>query len=225
MLEPTGPLPPEIYWRRRALAVGVAVVVLAVVALLIVMAARGGDSAGEDAAAVTSSSTTAAPASSSAASSSSPTGPTSTSAAAGSSTTTSGAPIAAEPCPDQSLAVKVTVGRPTYKLGEQPTFGIVVTNISAGVCSRDLGSGLPQVAVLSIDGQRRLWASNDCNPGGQPDVRNLKPGEQAAFTVNWLGSTSQPNCAGERIQVPAGAYSVVAQLGAINSAAEPFNIA
>lgn len=222
MLEPTGPLPPEIYWRRRALAVGVAVVVLAVVALLIVMAARGGDSAGEDAAAVTSSSTTAAPASSSAASSSSP---TSTSAAAGSSTTTSGAPIAAEPCPDQSLAVKVTVGRPTYKLGEQPTFGIVVTNISAGVCSRDLGSGLPQVAVLSIDGQRRLWASNDCNPGGQPDVRNLKPGEQAAFTVNWLGSTSQPNCAGERIQVPAGAYSVVAQLGAINSAAEPFNIA
>ncbi|MFF0541824.1 hypothetical protein [Nocardia thailandica] len=222
MLEPTGPLPPEIYWRRRALAVGVAVVVLAVVALLIVMAARGGDSAGEDAAAVTSSSTTAAPASSSAASSSST---TSTSAAAGSSTTTSGAPIAAEPCPDQSLAVKVTVGRPTYKLGEQPTFGIVVTNISAGVCSRDLGSGLPQVAVLSIDGQRRLWASNDCNPGGQPDVRNLKPGEQAAFTVNWLGSTSQPNCAGERIQVPAGAYSVVAQLGAINSAAEPFNIA
>ncbi|MGW5313067.1 hypothetical protein ACWEQ0_24680 [Nocardia thailandica] len=222
MLEPTGPLPPEIYWRRRALAVGVAVVVLAVVALLIVMAARGGDSAGEDAAAVTSSSTTAAPASSSAASSSST---TSTSAAAGSSTTTSGAPIAAEPCPDQSLAVKVTVGRPTYKLGEQPTFGIVVTNISAGVCSRDLGSGLPQVAVLSIDGQRRLWASNDCNPGGQPDVRNLKPGEQAAFTVNWLGSTSQPNCVGERIQVPAGAYSVVAQLGAINSAAEPFNIA
>lgn len=216
MLEPTGPLPPEIYWRRRALAAGVAVVVLAVVGLLIMMAARGGDSAGSEAAPVSSSTTTVAPPSSSA---------TSTTAAPSSTTTTSATPIAAAPCADQSLAVKVTVGRPTYKVGEQPTFGIVVTNISAGLCSRDLGSGLPQVAVLSIDGQRRLWASNDCNPGGQPDVRNLKPGEQAAFTVNWLGSTSQPNCAGERIQVPAGAYSVVAQLGVINSAAEPFNIA
>ena len=31
MLEPTGPLPPEIYWRRRALAIGAAVVVLGLI--------------------------------------------------------------------------------------------------------------------------------------------------------------------------------------------------
>ncbi|WP_174184851.1 hypothetical protein [Nocardia barduliensis] len=216
MLEPNGPLPPEIYWRRRAFAIGVLVVALALVIWVVLAVARGGDSPG-DAKAAGSSSVAAKPVDA-AAKPPGESGPPKTSAAA-----TSGA--AAGPCPDQSLAIKVTVEQPTYKTGEQPVFGIVITNISAVACTRDMGSGLQQVSVHTLDGQRRLWSSTDCYPDGQPDVRTMSRGEQAAFTVTWSGTTSQPNCAGERVQVPPGPYSVIAQLGSVRSMAEPFNIA
>ncbi|MEV6137128.1 hypothetical protein AB0L63_13925 [Nocardia sp. NPDC051990] len=225
MLEPNGPLPPEIYWRRRALAIGILVVALALVIWLVLTVTRGGDSPGTTKAAATSSaSATSKPAGAS----SSPPPTTGESSAKPSGSTTAAASasqVAAGTCPDQSLAVKVTVEQPTYKTGENPVFGIVITNISSMACSRDVGSGLQQVSVTTLDGQRRLWSSTDCYPDGAPDVRTLNRGEQAAFMVTWSGSTSQPNCAGDRVQVPPGAYAVVAQLGSLRSAAEPFNIA
>jgi hypothetical protein len=224
VLEPNGPLPPEIYWRRRVLAIGILVVALALVIWLVVMFARGGDAPGSTQAAATTSSAT----SSTEGSSSKPSTSAQSSApqASGSaSATPSGSPVAQGQCPDQSLAVRVTVEQPTYKIGETPVFGIVITNISTAPCSRDVGSGLQQVSVLTLDGQHRLWSSTDCYPDGQPDVRTLNRGEQAAFTVTWSGSTSQPSCAGDRVPVPAGSYAVVAQLGSVRSSVEPFNIA
>ncbi|MFQ6231004.1 hypothetical protein ACLML9_27765, partial [Nocardia sp. NPDC002869] len=59
MLEPTGPLPPEIYWRRRVFAIGALVVALAVVIWLAVTVSRGGDA--PDAAAAASGSETTEP--------------------------------------------------------------------------------------------------------------------------------------------------------------------
>ncbi|MEV4240825.1 MULTISPECIES: hypothetical protein [unclassified Nocardia] len=226
MLEPNGPLPPEIYWRRRALAVGVLVVALVLVIWLVLTVTRGGDSPGTTKAAATSSAlATNKPAGASASTPPPATGESSAKPSGTTAAAASGSQVAAGTCPDQSLAVKVTVEQPTYKTGENPVFGIVITNISSTACSRDVGSGLQQVSVTTLDGQRRLWSSTDCYPDGAPDVRTLNRGEQAAFMVTWSGSTSQPNCVGDRVQVPPGAYAVVAQLGSLRSAAEPFNIA
>ncbi|ONM47659.1 hypothetical protein [Nocardia donostiensis] len=224
MLEPTGPLPPEIYWRRRVFAIGALIVALALVIWLAIAVTRGGGSPGETAsAAVSTSAETNKPAGATTSRSSS--GAAVSSSEASDVSEPSGAPVGAGQCSDQSLAVKVTVEHPTYQLGQQPVFGIVITNISAEPCTRDMGSGLQRVSVHTLDGQRQLWSSTDCYPEGEPDVRTLERGEQAAFTVTWSGATSQPDCAGERVQVPSGAYSVVAQLGSIRSAPEPFNIA
>ncbi|WP_067531441.1 DUF4232 domain-containing protein [Nocardia crassostreae] len=219
MLEPNGPLPPEIYWRRRLVAIGALVVATALVIWVAFALLRGGG--GEDKQA--DGKTTTAEATNKAAGSSS--APSESGKPSGSTTSGSAAPVAQGQCPDQSLAVKVNVGQPTYKTGEQPVFGIVITNISSAACERDMGSGLQLVSVQSLDGARRLWASTDCYPDGTPDVRTLNPGQQAAFTVTWTGSTSQPSCAGERVPVPPGPYTVVAQLGSVRSAPEPFNIA
>ncbi|MFI6870598.1 hypothetical protein [Nocardia sp. NPDC050406] len=221
MLEPNGPLPPEIYWRRRLLAIGAIAVALALVLWLAFALLRGGGDDKADAAAATSTAETNKAAGSSSGAPESKSGSPSASANA----SASARPAAqGKQCPDQSLAVKVTVGQPTYKTGEQPVFGIVITNISSTACERDMGSGLQQISVSSLDGQRRMWASTDCYPDGTPDVRTLNPGQQAAFTVTWSGSSSQPNCAGERVPVPPGPYTVVAQLGSVRSSPEPFNI-
>ncbi|MFG1797015.1 hypothetical protein [Nocardia sp. NPDC049149] len=230
MLEPNGPLPPEIYWRRRALAIGALVVALALVIWLVLTVSRGGNSPG-DSKPVAAGSSTSAPSKAADGSTAKPAGtgeseaPKSSTSGSATATPSGTTTAAAGQCPDQSLAVKVTIEQPTYKVGEQPVFWIVITNISQAACARDMGSGLQQVSVWTLDGQRRLWSSADCYPDGQPDVRTLNRGEQASFTVTWSGSTSQPNCAGDRVQVPPGAYSVVAQMGSVRSSIEPFNLA
>ncbi|MFV9430563.1 hypothetical protein [Rhodococcus rhodochrous] len=245
MLEPTGPLPPEIYWRRRILAIGVSVVVLALVIWLVV-ALTGGedpDQNPEPAAAevTTSATTTAADASADAASASTTrSGESSGSSGSGgaegsasddadeddtsTSATTSAAPVPPGQCSDQSLAVRVTADEPNYRIGSEPDFTIVITNIGTSQCERDLGAGLQQVLVYSLDGNERLWANTDCFPESTADIRSLAPGDQAAYSVKWSATTSEPGCQAPREPVGPGAYTVVGQLGGLRSVPEPFNI-
>ncbi|MDF3307557.1 hypothetical protein P3H15_21245 [Rhodococcus sp. T2V] len=254
MLEPNGPLPPEIYWRRRALAIGGALVVLLLVVWLINSLRGGGDSE-TDPAAASSSLTTPVSISPTASGSSTSSGGSGGSgggggggaAAAGgeassgtsgssgasrsgtsSSAAPSGQPVAAGQCPDQSLAIKVAADKPTYLPGEEPSFTTVVTNIGTTPCERDLGSSLQQVLVYTIDGAVRLWSNIDCFPQSAADVRTLAAGEQAQFTVKWSAKTSAPDCLTQpepqRDPVGPGAYTVVGQLGQLRSAPEPFNL-
>ncbi|BAH52614.1 hypothetical protein [Rhodococcus opacus] len=252
MLEPNGPLPPEIYWRRRALAIGGAIVVLLLVVWLINSLRGGGDSETDPAAASSSLTTpvsispTASGSSTSSGGSggggggaaaaggeassgtSGSSGAASSSGSSSSSAAPSGQPVAAGQCPDQSLAIKVAADKPTYLPGEEPSFTTVVTNIGTTPCERDLGSSLQQVLVYTIDGAVRLWSNIDCFPQSAADVRTLAAGEQAQFTVKWSAKTSAPDCLTQpepqRDPVGPGAYTVVGQLGQLRSAPEPFNL-
>lgn len=233
VFDTNGPLPPEIYQRRRWLAIGVGSAVLLLVIGLIAIIAGGGDDDSSPTAAASSETPTTTQTSPPAATATTASGSetaSGTATASGSATSASGAasPAAATPpgqCPDSSLAVKATIAQPTYKVGQEPEFGIVITNISTSPCERDLGAGLQQVLVYSLDGVQRLWSNSDCFPSSTPDLRTLTPGQQAAFTVKWSGTTSQPECAGARVPVAPGAYTVIAQLGALRSGPEPFNLA
>ncbi|WP_027506454.1 hypothetical protein [Rhodococcus sp. UNC23MFCrub1.1] len=236
MLEPNGPLPPEIYWRRRALAIGGAVVVIGLVVWLVVSLAGGGSQDSESTAAsaslAPSAATTYRP-DASATGGSAPAGGSgggseggdaaSSSSATSTSATTSSAPVAPGQCADQSLAVKASPDQPSYPAGQEPAITVVVTNIGTSACERDLGSGLQQVLVYTLEGQR-LWSNVDCFPTTTPDIRTLQPGEQAPFAVKWSATTSEPGCAAPRNPVGPGGYSVVGQLGQLRSAPETFNI-
>ncbi|MEV0947462.1 hypothetical protein [Rhodococcus sp. NPDC049939] len=270
MLQPTGPLPPEVYWRRRALAVGGVIVVVLLIVLLINSFRSGGNSEADSVAAsssmTTSASTTRTTSASpttgngsggggAAAGAQSPGGPGESSGGASGGGNMKGEtpgggnasgeapggvpdgeapgePPAGQPipgqCPDQSLAIKVATDKPTYQAGEEPVFTTVITNIGTETCDRDLGSGLQQVLVYTIDGALRLWSNIDCYPQSEPDIRSLAPGEQAQFTVTWSATTSSPDClaqpAPQRDPVVPGAYTVVGQLGELRSVPEPFNL-
>ncbi|MBY6349338.1 hypothetical protein [Rhodococcoides corynebacterioides] len=239
MLEPNGPLPPEIYWRRRALAIGGAVVVIGLVVWLVVSLTGGGSSDTQSAAAsaslAPSAATTYRPDASATGSNQGSGGSgggggggaaaagDASSSGATTTTTTSSTPVPPGQCPDSSLAVRATPDQPSYPAGQEPGFTVVVTNIGTTACERDLGSGLQQVLVYTLEG-RRLWSNTDCFPAGAADLRTLRPGEQAPFTVKWSGTTSEPGCTAPREPVGAGAYSVVGQLGQLRSAPEPFNL-
>ena len=234
VLQPVGPLPPEVYWRRRVAAVVGLLVVLAV--LIWIGSAVAGGSPSPTGSAAAESSSTAATTASSAAPTSTPPAPvtgaptstvvpvpgSSTPAPAGTAAPASATPPA--PCPDPSVALTAQVAQPSYKVGEEPVFRLLVSNSSTTPCTRALDAGLQQVIVYSADGSQRLWSSNDCYPGTGTETKTLNPGEQTAYSIRWSGTTSQPGCTAPRTPVAAGAYTVAVSLGAINSVPVPFTL-
>ncbi|MEY8041618.1 hypothetical protein [Saccharopolyspora cebuensis] len=124
MLDPSGPLPPAVYWRRRALALGAA-------ALAAVLAGWGAvallDGPAEPPAPV------AAP-------------PPPPEALA--------AEPAPPPCPDSALRIAAEVARPEFRADERVEFTAVLTNVGDTGCVRDTNRMLREVVVHTAEGER-----------------------------------------------------------------------
>ncbi|QTI68741.1 hypothetical protein [Gordonia polyisoprenivorans] len=247
MIEPQGPLPPEIYWRRRIVAGGVLVAVLALVVGLVVWAqSGGGDDTSNTASKATPSSTTPSTATTNASvdpsqapsgggtggggggapadSSANPSAPPSGSAAV---PAPGGNPAAADAnmplCPDNSIAVVLYTDKPTYTTGSQPVFTIVVTNAGLSACARDVGKAAQNVIVRTLDGTRTLWTASDCSQINTANNQVLQPQQQVKDTITWSGTTSNPGCDKPRTPVPAGSYQAIGKLGEKESAPITFN--
>lgn len=243
MIEPQGPLPSEIYWRRRIVAGGVGVAVLALVIGLIVWTTSGGDKSPSNAASSSSISTTTTPAYGSSESSEAPSGGAGN--GGGGSGGNNAAGVSGQPgasqasgdvpapatgvngtslCPDQNIAVVLYTDKPTYTVGDQPVFTIVTTNAGLTACTRDVGKAAQNVVVRTLDGTRTLWSAQDCSP--LKDVNNvvLQPKQQATDTITWSGTTSNPGCDKPRVQVPVGSYQAIGKMGEKESAPITFNV-
>jgi hypothetical protein len=225
-LEPRGPLPPEIYWRRRGLAIGLAVVVVAVVVAIIVAVLSG--SAGAN-----NSNTTKKPPQN--AQGANPEVKTQVEPPVGENTdqpaeTPTAAvqppPVlnAGDDCPDSTLAIKGLTNAPQYAIGDQPKFVMVVTNIGLVACKRDVGAAVLAAYVYSLD-NKRLWSNLDCAPSNETLVKTFAPGEQVTTAVTWTGMGSAPHCPLPRPAIGPGTYNLVVQLGNLRSLAVPFILA
>lgn len=127
-------------------------------------------------------------------------------------------------CADRSIRVEaITQGGPTFPAGSQPRLGMTVTNTGTATCVRDLSGPLQVYTVYTASGQR-VWSTADCFPGTGQDVRSLGPGKSTTFIIVWAGTNSSPGCTAKRSPVPAGKYTVVAQLGKLTSAPTPFTM-
>jgi hypothetical protein len=224
-LEPRGPLPPEIYWRRRGLAIGIGVVVVAIVVAIIVAVLSGGSGGN------TSNSGKKPTANAQA----NPEVKTQVEAPAGEDPGQPGeTPTAAvqpppvlnpgDDCPDSTLAVKGLTNAPQYATGDQPKFVMVVTNIGLVACKRDVGAAVLAAYVYSLD-NKRLWSNLDCAPSNETLVKTFAPGEQVTTAVTWTGMGSAPHCPLPRPAIGPGTYNLVVQLGNLRSLAVPFIMA
>jgi len=215
MLEPTGPLPAAVYWRRRAVAAGGCV--LAVVLLVWIIGALVGD-ADEHPVRDTAGSGSSA-ASVSPAGSVPPSSPSSRSAAPSfTSTTSSPPPAPVRRCPDSVLEVVARPAERSYRVGEHPLLRLLVVNRGEVPCVRDVSRRLREL-VITTRGGKRMWSSNDCfHPDGS-DQRTLLPGRPLRFALNWAGRTSAPGCPAERVTVEPGRYRVVGKLGPLTGTA------
>lgn len=245
MIEPNGPLPPEIYWRRRIVAIGGAVAVIALVIGLIVWSTSGGDSNPQNAASTSAATTTPlttpeSPETSEPVSGGG-TGYGSTGGSGESSQAVPGSEgpgesVPAQPsgapgpvpasglCPDANISVVLYTDKPTYTVGDQPVFTIVTTNAGLTECTRDVGKAAQNVIVRTLDGTRTLWTARDCSPLQTVNNVTLKPSQQVRDTITWSGTTSNPGCDKPRTPVGAGSYQAVGKIGEKESAPITFNV-
>lgn len=234
-LEPRGPLPNEIYWRRRGLALGIAVVAIGI-AVAIVVAFVGNSSADAKPADAERPATAqdhgnppqaqqpGQPGGQ--AEGNTPGAPVPSVANQESATPTAAVqppPVLKEgdDCPDSTLAVKGLTNSPQYYIGDQPKFTMVVTNIGLVSCKRDVGAAVLAAYVYSLD-NKRLWSNLDCAPSNETLVKTFTPGEQVTTAVTWTGMGSAPHCPLPRPAIGPGTYNLVVQLGNLRSQTVPF---
>ncbi|MGK2902326.1 MAG: hypothetical protein ACSLE7_05520 [Mycobacterium sp.] len=231
--EPRRQLPPEIYRRRRALAIGVAVVVATLVAGIVAIVVANSSSSGSGTADPTvdteASQTAPTPLPGEEPGVKTPVVPPAAQAPPPVPTPTAAVvppPVLqeGEDCPDSNLAVKGITSSPDYVMGDQPKFTMVVTNIGLVACKRDVGAAVLAAYVYSLD-NNRLWSNLDCAPSNETLVKTFNPGEQVTTEVTWTGMGSAPNCPLPREAIGPGTYNLLVQLGNLRSASVPFILA
>jgi hypothetical protein len=222
MIDPSGPLPPAVYLRRRVLAVAMSVVAVVLLAWII---GRLVDGPEEQPVHGTSARASRPP------TSRPPEEPSSSSSSPPSTANPAPAPVVATPapppppapqaCPDAAIAIAAQPEQPSYAVGQRPLLRLVIANSGQVACLREVSRNLRELVLTTPDGATRLWSSNDCFSPPGVDTRLIQPGEQLTFTVNWAGRTSAPGCPSRRRTVPAGSYLLTGKLGPLAGAPVP----
>ncbi|MBM0235272.1 hypothetical protein JNW91_27840 [Micromonospora sp. STR1_7] len=232
-----GPLPPAVYWRRRAVVLGAGLLFLIV---LLYSCTGSGRSGGQPRAGGSPSATSAAPG---------PGGPVltpqtgapsaSTSAAADPDTTSPSPEITSNnpplgaaagsvddgTCTDAEISV-VSVARPvSVQRGMVVDLQLKIKNISDRTCSRNVGADLQEIFIKS--GAEKVWSSDTCGKVQGSDVQSFTPNFERSYEVNWNGRDTT-RCDDNGLAAgpfPAvGTYQVLARVGTKLSAAVKLTI-
>lgn len=218
-----GPLPPSVYWRRRAIVLGGAILVVFLVAqaCLGANAVPGAGSPGPP----PSSPPTSGPAAVG------QTGPTpASSPPVNGAPATGGAPVGAggppdgEDCADDEMMIVADADRVEFTAPDPVQFTIVIRNGSTRACWRDIGGDLRELYLIQGTGASKVWSSRACGaPRGSERVR-LEPGFETSYFLVWNGRASDI-CNGDQsggLVVAAGDYQLFARLGTAYS--EPLGL-
>jgi hypothetical protein len=226
-----GPLPPAVYWRRRAAILGI----LLLTVLLVFYSCSNASDAARKKRVFTP--TTGGPASPTA-SATQPTytppgglssqgddppanpGPDQSSApASGSAGDVS---VQTGPCTDGELTLAVTAEPASVARAAFVKFTLRIKNTSTRSCTRDVGAD-PQELYLQDDAKSKIWSSDACEPLHGTDVRTFKPADVAEFYVVWNGKATNAGCANQQ-PPPAGKYQLVGRLSTKLSDPSPLEI-
>ncbi|MBF4580663.1 hypothetical protein [Frigoribacterium sp. VKM Ac-2530] len=207
---PTGPQPPSVYWRRRALVLLGLVVAIVVVVLIVVRPGASGDEPG----AAATSTPAADPAPSAAA----------TAPAADATPDPSSTEATAEDgarCAATAIELVPVVDKQVFAPTELPQISMSVTNTGSSDCVINLGSGQQKLVVTS--GEEQWWSSADCQVDPTDQDVTLTAGQTLSTpAIAWdrTRSTTDTCDADSRQAVPAGGatYRLTVSVGDITSA-------
>ncbi len=195
-----GSEPASVYWQRRAIVAGAAVVLILVV--VFGLKALGSDSGGATAEGQAEPQEWVAPSSSS------------TLNRPQVSPTPSAEPSSASPsptvpaCAEDELMLQIVAAFDEVRSGSPVPVSVLVASTAAQTCAADLG----QVAVELAAGADVVYSTAHCL---EAEPREVELAEGAGQTVEFEldGLASEPGCAGDRRELPAGDYEMRARFG------------
>ncbi|GIF77905.1 hypothetical protein [Asanoa siamensis] len=215
-----GPLPPAVYWRRRAIVLGAAVVVI----FLIVQSCSGGD-ANSVGSGKNGSSSAPAPEPTTSETVLRPITDTDppveeTGEPAGEPPATNPAPQtgdAAPPpdagaCADAEMLITPVPEATTTQRGATIAIRLRIKNTGKRTCSRDVGADQQELYIKK--GAEKVWSSDTCGNVKGSDVQPFTPNFEREYRVDWNGK-DVTKCAGNLADGPvpaAGEYQVFGRL-------------
>ena len=116
-------------------------------------------------------------------------------------------------CADAEMSVIPAPASTTVRRGTPVAIRLTIKNISARTCSRDVGAD-PQEIYIDR-GPRKYWSSDTCSTARSSDVRQFPPGAERQYIVTWNGRQSS-KCVGGQAAGPApipGQYEIRGRLG------------
>lgn len=216
-----GPLPPAVYWRRRAIVLGAALMVLFVVAQACMSGSPADDRADGGPTPSPSPSEPPSPDSGQQAQEVdvSPPSPA-TGQSAGPDDPPAGADDlpAGKSCGDDEIKLTALATETTFAVGVSVQFTMRIEHDADRSCQRDVGGDQRELYLVPDAGSGRVWSSRDCaDPSGE-EVLRLTPGWSREHHIMFLDNGG-PTCT--EVLDP-GEYELFARLGSARS--EPLRI-
>ncbi|MET7966868.1 hypothetical protein [Micromonospora sp. NPDC005305] len=233
-----GPLPPAVYWRRRAVVFGAGLLFLIVLLYSCTGTDRngaptgkaGGNAGGTPSAAAPgptgslltpqSTSPSPTPGESGDGNGTSDGGGTGTDNGGGQNgggTNDGGAPAAPVAddgtCADSELQVTPVALPASAQRGTVVTLRLKVKNISERTCSRDVGADLQELYIKA--GAAKVWSSDTCGTGKGSDVQSFTPNFERSYELGWNGRdvSACKNGVAAGPYAPIGTYQLFARVG------------
>lgn len=231
-----GPLPPAVYWRRRAVVVGAGLLFLVVVLYSCSYPGNSGSNPSANGSPTPSvDATPSGPVLLPETGSPAPGGPGGEESSDTEGEPAGGAPPDGEPasggpgdvgqvpadapapgdgaCTDEVMSVIPVPSQTSMKVGVTIEILLKIKNVSSRACSRDIGADAQEV-YLRI-GAEKIWSSDTCGTASGSDVRSMEPNIEHEYRVAWNGRKST-RCAGGAASGPnadAGSYQLFGRVG------------
>ncbi len=194
MLDPIGPLPAAVYWRRRIVALS-GFVLATTLGVWVVMAFIAG-----------------------------PRVPASPPPPPALPVPQAAPELEPPECADQAIRVSVEAVRPGFRLGERVGLRMIVTNTSDRTCVRDTNRALRELIVSDSEGQRVWSSNDCYaeSTNEMPVLRPGEAVRNEIAWLATTSAPGCP--LGRHAASPAGEYSAVAKLGPLTSSPAPFHL-
>jgi hypothetical protein len=216
-----GPLPPAVYWRRRAVVLGALLLILSV----LYASCSGSTDARKRSTSGSPAPTTTAPSVLEEPSTPAPTAqgePTDTSEPGDEEPAEEGPGLPTPPppppapsgsCTNEEMSVVPSPAKASVPRGTPMDLRLKIKNTSDRTCNRDVGADLQELRL--VKGAQTVWSSDRCGTARGSDVRSFGPGVARDYTVTWNGKSSSKCGSGVPTgPVPAaGTYQLLGRLG------------
>ncbi len=215
-MHPVGPQSPGTYWVRRVLVILV-ILALALGVRWLLTGRSGSPTASPTTSPVATGSSSPTPSTSA-----TPSPTPSKTASASPSKTASATSTGIQACPDSAITVTASTDAASYTVGSTPRLRMRIQNTGSAACTRDIGAAQNELVISS--GDTRVWSSDDCNQGGNPQIATLAPDQSYSVSVTWLGRLSAKGCPADQPLAEAGTYKLVGRNGEVTSEPAVFSL-